>query len=56
MQVQDKHLGKDQGMTRVNVITDKHNQGCILDKNLRGIKEGEAINGEVGEALSSNNN
>jgi hypothetical protein len=24
-------------------------------QNLRGIKEGEAINGEVGEALSSNN-
>ena len=23
-------------------------------QNLRGIKEGEAINGEVGEALSSN--
>jgi hypothetical protein len=44
LQVQDKHHGKDQGMTRVKVITDKHNQG---------IKEGEAINGEVGEALSS---
>jgi hypothetical protein len=43
MQVQDKHHGKDQGMTRVKVITEKHNQ------------EGEAINGEVGEALSSNN-
>jgi hypothetical protein len=25
-------------------------------QNLRGINEGEAINGEVGEALSSNNN
>jgi hypothetical protein len=24
MQVQDKHQGKDQGMTRVKVITDKH--------------------------------
>jgi hypothetical protein len=24
MQVQDKHHGKDQGMTRVKVITDKH--------------------------------
>jgi hypothetical protein len=32
MKVQDKHHGKDQGMTRVMVITDKHNQGCILDK------------------------
>jgi hypothetical protein len=24
MQVQDKHQGKDRGMTRVKVITDKH--------------------------------
>jgi hypothetical protein len=29
MKVQDKHHGKDQWMTKVKVITDKHNQGCI---------------------------
>jgi hypothetical protein len=36
------------------VITDKHNQGCILDKTYEASKKGKAINGEVGEALSSN--
>jgi hypothetical protein len=41
MQVQDKHLGKDQGMTRVKVITDKHNQGCISDKTCKASKKGE---------------
>jgi hypothetical protein len=30
-------------------------QRVYFRQNLRGIKEGEAINGEVGEALSSNN-
>jgi hypothetical protein len=39
MQVQDKHHGKDQGMTRVMVITDKHNQGCILDKTCEASKK-----------------
>jgi hypothetical protein len=24
MQIRDKHQGKDQGMTRVKVMTDKH--------------------------------
>jgi hypothetical protein len=41
MQVQDKHHGKDQGMTRVKVITDKHNQGCILDKTCEASKKGK---------------
>jgi hypothetical protein len=41
MQVQDKHHGKDQGMTRVKVITDKHNQGCISDKTCKASKKGE---------------
>jgi hypothetical protein len=52
--VQDKHHGKDQGMTRVKVITDKHNQGCILYKTCKASKKREAINGEAGEALPSN--
>ena len=39
--VHDRDQGRDRGMTRVKVITDKHNQGCILDKTC--------------EALSSNN-
>jgi hypothetical protein len=41
MQVRDKHNGKDQGMTRVKVITDKHNQGCILDKTYEASKKGK---------------
>ena len=41
MQVQDKHHGKDQGMTRVKVITDKHNQGGILDKTCEVSKNGK---------------
>jgi hypothetical protein len=41
MQVQDKHHGKDQGMTRVKVITDKHNQGCILDKTCEASEKGK---------------
>jgi hypothetical protein len=32
MWVHGKPRGKDRGMTRVKVITDKHNQGCTLDK------------------------
>ena len=40
MQVQAKHH-KDQGMTRVKVITDKHNQGCILDKTGEASKKGK---------------
>ena len=39
MKVQYKHHGKDQGMTRVKVITDKHNQGCILDKTCKASKK-----------------
>jgi hypothetical protein len=39
--VQDKHHGKDQGMTRVKAITDKHNQGCILDKTCETSKKGK---------------
>jgi hypothetical protein len=54
MQVQDKHQGKDRGMTRVKVITDKHTKRMYFRKNLQGIEEGGAINGEAGEALSSN--
>jgi hypothetical protein len=41
MQVQDKHHGKDQGMTRVKVVTDKHNQGGILDKTCEVSKNGK---------------
>jgi hypothetical protein len=41
MSVQDMHHGKDQGMTRVKVITDKHNQGCILNKTCKVSKKGE---------------
>jgi hypothetical protein len=41
MQVQDKHHGKDQGMTRVKVITNKHNQGCILEKTCEASKKGK---------------
>jgi hypothetical protein len=41
MQVQDKHHGKDQGMTRVKVIIDKHNQECILDKTCEASKKGK---------------
>jgi hypothetical protein len=41
MQVQDKHYDKDQRMTRVKVITDKHNQGCILDKTCEVSKKGK---------------
>jgi hypothetical protein len=37
MQVQDKHHGK----TRVKVLTDKHNQGCILDKTCEASKKGK---------------
>jgi hypothetical protein len=37
----NKHHGKDQGMTRVKVITDKHNQGCILDKICEASKKGK---------------
>jgi hypothetical protein len=54
MQVHAKHHGKDQGMTRVKVITDKHNQGCILDKTCEASKKGKQFNGEVGEVLSPN--
>jgi hypothetical protein len=41
MKVQDKHHGKGRGMTRVKAITDKHNQGCILDKTRKASKKGE---------------
>jgi hypothetical protein len=35
------HQGKDRGVTRGKVITDKHNQGCILDKTCEASKKGE---------------
>jgi hypothetical protein len=42
-------------MTRVKVITDTHTtKDIFLDENLQGVEGGGAINGEVGEALSSN--
>jgi hypothetical protein len=41
MKLPDKHHGKGQGMTRVKVIIDKHNQGCILDKTCKASKNGE---------------
>ena len=41
MQVYDKHQGKDRGMTSVKVITDKHNQGGILDKTCEVSKNGK---------------
>jgi hypothetical protein len=41
MQVHDKHQSKDRGMTRVKVITDEHNQGCILDKTCEASKKGK---------------
>jgi hypothetical protein len=41
MQVYDKHQGEDQGMTRVKVTTDKHNQECILDKTCEASKKGK---------------
>ena len=41
MQVQDKHHGKDQGMTRVKVITDKHNHRGILDKTCEVSRNGK---------------
>jgi hypothetical protein len=53
MQVQDMHQGKDRGMRRVKVITDKHIARCVFKQNLQGVKEGRAVNDEVGEALFS---
>jgi hypothetical protein len=40
MQVQDMHQGKDRGMTRVKVITDKHTTKDVFRQDLQGIKEG----------------
>jgi hypothetical protein len=40
-------------MTRVKVITNTK-QRMYFRQNLQGVEEGGAINGEVGEALSSN--
>jgi hypothetical protein len=54
MQVHDKHQGKYQGMTRVKVITDQHTTKNVFRQDLQGVKEGGAVNGEVGEALSLN--
>ena len=34
MQVQDKHQGKDRGMTRVKVITDKHTTKDVFEEKL----------------------
>jgi hypothetical protein len=41
MQGRDKHQGKDQGMTRVKVITDKHPTKNLVRQNLQGVKKGE---------------
>jgi hypothetical protein len=41
-------------MTRVKVITTSTQQRMYSRQNLQDIEEGRAINGEVGEALSSN--
>jgi hypothetical protein len=42
MHIQEKHQGKDRGMTRVKVITNKHaTNGCILDKTCKVSKKGE---------------
>ena len=54
MQVHDMHQGKDRGMRRVKVITDKHTARGVFKQNLQGVKEGRAVNDEVGEALFSN--
>jgi hypothetical protein len=45
---------KIEGVTRVKVITNKHTTHDVFWQNLQGVKEGEAVNGEVGEALPSN--
>jgi hypothetical protein len=44
VQVHDKHQGKDQGMTRVKVITDKHTTKDVFEEKLakcqrRGISQ-----------------
>ncbi len=36
------------------MITNKHTTHNVFRQNLQGVKEGGAINGEVGEALPSN--
>jgi hypothetical protein len=54
MQVHDKHQGKDQGMSRVKVITVKHTTMMYSRQNLQGAKEGGAVNDEIDEALSPN--
>ena len=54
MQVQDMHQGKDRGMRRVKVITDKHTARGVFKQNLQGVKEGRAVNDEISEALFSN--
>jgi hypothetical protein len=41
-------------VTRVKVITNKHTTHNVFRQNLQGVKEGEAVNDEVGEALPSN--
>jgi hypothetical protein len=54
MQVQYKYQGKHQGKTGVEVITDKHTTKGVFRQNLQGVKEGEAVNDEIDEALSPN--
>jgi hypothetical protein len=44
---------KDRGITRVEAIIDKHIARDVFYTKLQGDKEGKAINGEVGDALSS---
>jgi hypothetical protein len=44
VQVHDKHQGKDRGMTRVKVITDKHTTKDVFEEKLakcqrRGISQ-----------------
>jgi hypothetical protein len=44
MLIRDKYQGKDQGMTRVKVITEKHTtKECIFRQNLQGVEEGEQL-------------
>jgi hypothetical protein len=41
-------------MRRVKVITDKHTARGAFKQNLQGVKEGRAVNDEVGDTLFSN--
>jgi hypothetical protein len=54
MQVQDKHRGKDRGMTRVKVITGKHTTRNVFEARPTRCQKRGAVNYEIDEALSSN--